>query len=275
MISDLERAATLAAATLARQSYGIATAGNAFGGPRGIWLECSRCPVSHVIVGSAVQPWPDISTADAATVFTRHGWTGEGEALTKARCPRCSTLGRWPADVTVPPPPMRGRVTAAPWPVQPRFIRWETALDQRARPFHDAVPALDDPFWDNLAPPRNLGRFNCRGDYVVPHNASPLALPGETEADTIERLLLLARNAHPVSMSHRCATCGTTDGHMPDCAENVPPDDDLPDGLWECDGRLYFECRGCERDTEWEGDPSDFELGHYANVCGGSPRCCP
>jgi hypothetical protein len=35
--------------------------------------------------------------------------------------------------------------------------------------------------------------------------------------------------ADPVeSMSHRCETCGTKDGHEPGCAENVPPEDDAP-----------------------------------------------
>lgn len=49
----------------------------------------------------------------------------------------------------------------------------------------------------------------------------------------------------------------------------------LPDGLWEKDGKLFFECRSCESATVWEGEPDEFEFGHYANVCGGSPRCLP
>ena len=80
----------MAAATLARQSYGIATAGAAFGGPRGIWLECTTCPESAVIVGSASEDWAAVPTEEAAEVFTRHGWTGEGPLLKRARCPKCS-----------------------------------------------------------------------------------------------------------------------------------------------------------------------------------------
>ncbi len=55
----------------------------------------------------------------------------------------------------------------------------------------------------------------------------------------------------------------------------TPPPPELPEGLWERGGRLWFECRSCERATEWEGEPDQFEFGHYANVCGGSPRCLP
>jgi len=49
----------------------------------------------------------------------------------------------------------------------------------------------------------------------------------------------------------------------------------LPEGLSMIDGTISFECRSCERWTEWPAAISEFELGHYANVCGGSPRCCP
>lgn len=77
-------------ATLARQSYGIATSGNTFGGPRGIWLECSNCPQSQVIVGSGGEEWRSISDAEAAKVFLRHGWTGEGPTLKRAKCPKCA-----------------------------------------------------------------------------------------------------------------------------------------------------------------------------------------
>ena len=49
----------------------------------------------------------------------------------------------------------------------------------------------------------------------------------------------------------------------------------LPEGLSYIDGEVKFECRVCEAWTIWEGEPHEFEIHHYANVCGGSPRCCP
>ena len=49
----------------------------------------------------------------------------------------------------------------------------------------------------------------------------------------------------------------------------------LPEGLSFSDGAVRFECHGCEKWTPWEGGIADFEEGHYANMCGGSPRCCP
>ena len=81
----------LANSRLARQSFGIACAQATFGGPRGIWLEC-RCGRSDVIVGSkpADGEWGQRSNADAARVFRKHGWTGEGENMTGQRCPDCS-----------------------------------------------------------------------------------------------------------------------------------------------------------------------------------------
>lgn len=48
---------------------------------------------------------------------------------------------------------------------------------------------------------------------------------------------------------------------------------DLPDGLWYRDGKLVFECRSCERATEFDCGPNEFD---YAMAyCGGSPRCLP
>lgn len=78
-------------ATLTRQSYGIAMAQVTYGGPRGIWLECTTCNESQVIVGSNSDEWAKVPTERCVEVFTRHGWTGEGPTLKKARCPRCST----------------------------------------------------------------------------------------------------------------------------------------------------------------------------------------
>jgi predicted amidohydrolase YtcJ len=83
--------ALIEGATLTRQSYGIAVAQGAFGGPRGIWLECKTCPASHVISGSSREEWEAVPTERAAEVFVRHGWTGEGPTLKSAHCPACST----------------------------------------------------------------------------------------------------------------------------------------------------------------------------------------
>lgn len=79
-------------AKLTRQTYGIAMAQNRFGGPRGIWLECrgEGCDERQVIVGSNSDAWAARPDADAVKVFQRHGSTGEGPLLKKARCPACS-----------------------------------------------------------------------------------------------------------------------------------------------------------------------------------------
>lgn len=55
----------------------------------------------------------------------------------------------------------RGTETPAP-----AFVRWEAAPDRRTRPLHGAAPPVGDPFWD-VEPPRDLGMFNCRGEYVI------------------------------------------------------------------------------------------------------------
>lgn len=49
----------------------------------------------------------------------------------------------------------------------------------------------------------------------------------------------------------------------------------LPDGLTYQDGQVQFQCRVCEKWTEWPADVEDFDPDAYQNVCGGSPRCCP
>lgn len=51
--------------------------------------------------------------------------------------------------------------------------------------------------------------------------------------------------------------------------------DQLPEGLWGKGQRLFFECRSCGKETEFEGEHDDFDVHSTANVCGGSPRCCP
>lgn len=78
-------------AELRRQSYGVATAQGGYGGPRGVWLECTGCNESQVIKGSNSDEWARIPNAQCAKVFRRHGWTGEGDDMKKAKCPKCST----------------------------------------------------------------------------------------------------------------------------------------------------------------------------------------
>lgn len=80
----------LLTATLAKQSYGIAMAQTSFGGPRGIWLECTACDESQTIVGSRDEEWLALSDVDVASVFLRHGWTGAGDKMLRAKCPECS-----------------------------------------------------------------------------------------------------------------------------------------------------------------------------------------
>ena len=78
-------------AKLTRQSYGLQMAQCTFGGPKGIWLECKGCLESQTIVGSGpADIWGQVSDEQAALVFIRHGWTGEGPILLKAKCPKCS-----------------------------------------------------------------------------------------------------------------------------------------------------------------------------------------
>jgi len=49
--------------------------------------------------------------------------------------------------------------------------------------------------------------------------------------------------------------------------------EDLPEGLWHRDGKVVFECRGCNQTVELEIDPSEFDPA--VAYCGGSPRCLP
>lgn len=80
-----------------------------------------------------------------------------------------------------------------------------------------------------------------------------------------------AQNTTP--MRHRCETCHTVDGHMPGCAENVPPEDPLPDGVFEHDGKLFYTCLSCGARTPLECDLDEFDP--EVAYCGGSPRCLP
>lgn len=53
----------------------------------------------------------------------------------------------------------------------------------------------------------------------------------------------------------------------------APPPPMLPDGVWEIDGVLVCECRGCDRTMPIDCEPEDFHSG--GAYCGGSPRCLP
>lgn len=52
-------------------------------------------------------------------------------------------------------------------------------------------------------------------------------------------------------------------------------DDDLPEGVWERDGKYLATCCACERDTEILCDIREIPATDYRHYCGGSPRCCP
>jgi len=53
-------------------------------------------------------------------------------------------------------------------------------------------------------------------------------------------------------------------------------DADLPDGLWrDAKGTLMYECRACGKSDEWPAEIADFDINNYANMCSGSPLCCP
>lgn len=71
---------------LVAQSYGIAMAQCAYGGPRGVWLECTGCNRSDRIAGAST----DISDRKAAAVFRKGGWTGSANRMLRAKCPECS-----------------------------------------------------------------------------------------------------------------------------------------------------------------------------------------
>lgn len=73
-------------------------------------------------------------------------------------------------------------------------------------------------------------------------------------------------------MRHRCETCQTVDGHVGDCVENTPPDD-LPDGLFEQDGKVMYICRSCDRHTEVQCDVADFDP--EMAYCGATQWCIP
>lgn len=86
---------TLQNAELTRQSYGLKMSQCVYGGPRGVWLECISCPESQTIIGSRAgrdtpNVYMDATDAQLAEVFRRHGWTGIGATMLRARCPMCA-----------------------------------------------------------------------------------------------------------------------------------------------------------------------------------------
>jgi hypothetical protein len=75
--------------SLIPQTYGIAMAQCVYGGPRGVWLECTspNCLASDKIRGRGAF---DLTDAQAAKIFRKGGWTGDGPRMLKAKCPACS-----------------------------------------------------------------------------------------------------------------------------------------------------------------------------------------
>lgn len=74
----------------------------------------------------------------------------------------------------------------------------------------------------------------------------------------------------------RCLYCdGTGDVIRGDGEWLGQCDCDLPEGLIRKSGVLMFECRSCNKWTEWPANIEDFDINAPENVCGGSPRCCP
>ncbi len=59
-------------------------------------------------------------------------------------------------------------------------------------------------------------------------------------------------------------------------ADQKPPEEMLPDGVWENGAGEYFAtCCCCERDTEIYCDISEIPETGYRHYCGGSQYCCP
>lgn len=79
--------ADLSAYSVVPQSYGMQCAQVTFGGPRGVWLDCSGpCRGGGRVVG----PDPhSLTDAEAVAVLRAAGWTGEGDKMKGALCPGC------------------------------------------------------------------------------------------------------------------------------------------------------------------------------------------
>jgi hypothetical protein len=80
---------------LTPQSYGLQMAQCTWGGPSGIWVECTKCNNSAKISdGSGIalsnEECDSISDEKAIKLFKKNGWTGKGEDMLKPLCPTCS-----------------------------------------------------------------------------------------------------------------------------------------------------------------------------------------
>jgi hypothetical protein len=52
-------------------------------------------------------------------------------------------------------------------------------------------------------------------------------------------------------------------------------DDNLPEGVWDRDGRYVCECCVCGRICELPVDVSEIGQEGCEHYCGSSPQCCP
>ncbi len=51
----------------------------------------------------------------------------------------------------------------------------------------------------------------------------------------------------------------------------IRPPPELPEGLWDRDGVVFFTCLGCGNSTDLHCEPEEFDPD--VAYCGGSPRC--
>ncbi len=58
-------------------------------------------------------------------------------------------------------------------------------------------------------------------------------------------------------------------------APTIEPQDELPEGIIERDGKYLAECRGCEKLTEIPVGIDEIPQTGYEHYCGGNPWCCP
>jgi hypothetical protein len=50
---------------------------------------------------------------------------------------------------------------------------------------------------------------------------------------------------------------------------------ELPEDIWEVDGKYMAECRRCGNRDEIPVDISEIPMTGYDHYCGRSPQCCP
>jgi hypothetical protein len=58
----------------------------------------------------------------------------------------------------------------------------------------------------------------------------------------------------------------------------APAEIELPEGVWEEDGKYMARCCKCHEDCVLDFDLSEilkWGEAYYDHYCGGSPRCCP